>query len=641
MKKLITVLLLGLFLFTSVPLQASPTLVSLIINEDIIPGPDSIYLTVTGVYSDGSTSQIREGLGWYTSDTSIAEVSFSGRLTFKGKGGPVTITVYKSGVSAKKTVTVNPWPESIDIETQLVYSQNPYRLLVKGRFSDGETRYYGPEDNLVWTSLNPWVAWVNSQGVVTFTGEDGYVAIRAIAGNLSDTVNLTVDSESQSTAWRKGIKIKEELIYSATPQKLTLVVVMTDESEEEIANSAADWSSSNPEIATIDNEGTITFSGKPGFTTIAVSYGGYKYEKVVTVGRFLEKLSINQTLNYAQSWANRPKQLSVTASYNDGTQMQQTSGMTWLVDNKKIASITDSGLLTFTGKGGEVTVTVSGKGFNNTEVKDSVVVKIPEQEEVNPQRIYIDSNPISSQGLIKPKVYCIYDNGTVREITEQVTWRSKQPQTASVYQNIIYVSPNPGPIEIMASYQGLVDVIKGYVYKISGQKERVCQIRIKEHQVCYSFRPINLTALAMMGDGSVKTVTKDLKWKSSQPLVATVNQNGVLTFTGRVGKTTITAEGYGFRDELQLEVTPAELQPRVERLVLEGEMTSPGANQLKAVAIFNDGKIKDVTKEVVWNSSNRNVALVSAHGTVIFVAGLKPVEITADYLGQQATKVRE
>ncbi|MFZ5753973.1 MAG: Ig-like domain-containing protein, partial [Bacillota bacterium] len=518
MKKIFLILLLMLLVLPAVPLFAEPNLVSLTINEELVPGPNDIYLTVTGILSNGVTQQIREGLSWSSSDTSIAEVSWSGRVHFTGKGGPVTITVFKNGVSGKKTVTVNPWPESIDIETTLVYSENPYRLLVKGRFSDGETRYFGPHDGVQWHSSNPWVAWVNSQGVVTFSGEEGYVSIKATVGKYSDSVNTTVSESEEDNKWRKGIKIKEDIKYSSTPQKLTLVAVMTDETEEEIPAGGADWSSSNSEIAVVDSEGTIKFTGKPGFTKITVSYGGYSYEKLVSVERFLEKVTINESLNYTPSWEKVPLPLTVTARYNDGSEFIQSTGLTWSTDNIKVAAVSESGVLTFTGEPGKVTVKVSGKGFDNKSIEDAVTVEVKAYEKPVPQRLFMDLNPFPSSEPLTPRAFCIYSDGSIRDVTTLANWFSSTPETASVYKGQIYITPNPGPVKVGVTYGGLSDEASGYVDLLPGNKARIYQLRIKERGLAFTYKPVKLTGLALAGDGSAKDVTGKLKWRSSQPL---------------------------------------------------------------------------------------------------------------------------
>jgi hypothetical protein len=638
---LILSIIVSLFSFFSLPYvplaEAATNPLALQINEELVPGDKAIHLTVTGVFANGAKQQVTEGLIWTSSDTDIATVNAAGTVRFTGKGGFVTIAVRKGVASASKTVEVKPWAKSLDIETRLVYSANPYRLLAKGRFSDGTERYFGPEDDLVWSTSNPWVAWVNSQGVVTFTGEEGAVTIKAIAGSLDDEVRVTVDTGEETTAWRKGIKIKEEIAYSAEKQTLTLCAIMTDDTEEVIANESADWYSSNPEVAQINKAGEITFTGQAGITTIKVVYGGYTYETIVKVDRYLSKIAINQSLNYTPAWIGIKKPLSVTATYNDGTELIQSSGLSWTVSDSKIATISTDGQLTFTGEAGTLTITASGPGLGGTVVEDSLTVEVPAMEKPVPKRLYVLQNPLNDKnkdGLFQSTVLCIYSNGERHDVTEHVTWTSLSPETVTVYDKAVYLSPAPGRLELRAAFQGISQTISGYTNWVPGYNNgRVYQLRIIEHRVPFSFSPVQLTALAIQGDGSPKDVTAQLSWRSSQPQVATV-QKGLVTFTGRIGKTVITAQGFGLRDTLEIEVCPEDLLPRVERLVIEGALQS-GANQLRAVAYYNNGVSKDVTNEAVWNTSNKNVAVVSKQGTAMFINGLAPVTISACYGGKE------
>ncbi|HHY05600.1 MAG TPA: hypothetical protein GX532_01290, partial [Clostridia bacterium] len=76
-----------------------------------------------------------------------------------------------------------------------------------------------------------------------------------------------------------------------------------------------------------------------------------------------------------------------------------------------------------------------------------------------------------------------------------------------------------------------------------------------------------------------------------------------------------------------------------EELVLEGELAR-GTNQLKAVAYFNNGTSKEVTNEAVWNSSNKNKAVVTEQGCVMFLGEFAPVTISVHYGGKGAEITR-
>ena len=632
MKKRVWCLLICcLFLL---PLGAEAVdLVSLEINEEIVPGPRVTTLTVTGTLSNGIKQQVKEGLVWETSDPKIAQVEY-GRLYFSGVGGAVTSSVSKGQVSGHKTVLVKPWPETMVIENRLVYSEKPYRLLVKGRFSDGERRYFGPEEKVLWSSSNPWVAWVNQQGIVTFTGEPGEVTIRAVCGSLSDYWRTTVSEGEVPTAWRTGIEIKEtEITYRAKPQQLTLLTLYSDGSKEEVEAEIADWSSSNPEVVKVNSLGVISFSGEPGVAVIKAVVGGFTTERIVKVERFLKEISLNQSLRYVPEWDGVPLSLSVTAIYNDGVELIQNTDLVWETNNEAVAGIDEKGVLTFTGQPGKVAIRVSGRGEEGKIVEDVCEVEVPDIEKAEPRRLYIEHNPLILSEPFAPRVFCIDDQGKRREVTEQVEWRSLNPEVASIYQNKIYFSPNPGQINIMASYQGLTDTLSGYNSPLGSK--HLCQIRIREHYLPFSFQPVKLTAWGLYSDGSAGELNGQLRWSASNPLVAAINQAGEVNFNGRIGKTVITVQGYGWRDFLEIEVLPEDLQPQVEKLIIEGSLTQ-GYNQLAVIAFFNDGTSKEVTQEAVWNTSNQNKAIVTEEGTVMFLGKFAPVVITANYGGKSA-----
>jgi hypothetical protein len=639
MKKRLAWGLAWLLFLTAIPVWAV-SVVRLEINENFTPGPDPQLLTVTGILSDGIRQKINTGLKWSSSNEDIARVYGDGLVSFSGKPGVVTVTVRMAdipSVTTSKTFNVSPWPTRVTIETNLLYSDNPYRLLVRATMSDETERYLGPTDNVIWSSSNPWVAWVNSEGVVTFTGEDGYVEITAVVGSYSDRRNTEVSgSAGSNTAFPRGIRISTDILYSVDPLQLQLVSVMTDNSEQEIPSLAAEWTSSNPAVATVSRDGLLRFTGAPGFTTVQAKYGGYATEKLVSVGRHAEKISIDQTLNYTPVWDGQPLPLSATVRYNDGSVYQKSTDVTWASSNNAVAGIDREGKLTFTGSPGVVTVTVSAPGgVAGAVVSDSVTVTVPDTPKGAPSRLLIENNLYPSDEPVYPRVICLYTDGTVRDVTDLADITSSTPLTATVFEKAVYLSPNQGRVQIQASYESLTDTAAGYSENGKSSGSRTHQLIIKERYIPYKgSNPTQLTGLAVQGDGSVRDVTSQLRWQSSQPLIARITA-GRLTYTGRVGTAKISVQGFGLRSEMELEVTPEMFQSRAESLVIQGTLDQ-GANTLSAIATMNTGEMKDVTKEAIWNISNQNVAKITEDGTVVFPEGLKPLTVTASYGGVKA-----
>ncbi|MCL1898713.1 MAG: hypothetical protein FWG16_07840, partial [Micrococcales bacterium] len=220
----------------------------------------------------------------------------------------------------------------------------------------------------------------------------------------------------------------------------------------------------------------------------------------------------------------------------------------------------------------------------------------------------------------------------IHSATTKLVWKSRsQPIQQSIgtpRKGFAVISPNQGNISITATFGNLTDTAKGYSNNGKSSAGQTYQLIIKERYVPYKGAvPTQLTGLALQGNGSIREVTGQLRWQSSQPLIATVTA-GRVTYTGRIGKTKISAQGFGTRTEMELEVIPEMLQSRAEALLIQGTLDM-GANKLSAIATMNDGVTRDVTAETIWNISNQNVAKVTEDGIVVFPDGLKPVTVTA------------
>jgi uncharacterized protein YjdB len=88
---------------------------------------ETLQLTVTGFYSDGTQSDLTAaatGTGYETSDASVAAVGADGLVSALAPGGPVTITARNAGYSDSASITVADYPvpvlDAIDPEQVVV-----------------------------------------------------------------------------------------------------------------------------------------------------------------------------------------------------------------------------------------------------------------------------------------------------------------------------------------------------------------------------------------------------------------------------------------------------------------------------------------------------------------------------------------
>lgn len=124
-----------------------------------------------------------------------------------------------------------------------------------------------PDAIVNWSSSNPAVASVGSQGLVTARG-NGTVTIRAASGAKSLTAVITVAQEPTT------IKITSAIpSLIGVGRTLRLTATVRDPRNYPIATARVNWLTSNPSVATISSTGLVT-ARDDGRTAITAQSGG-------------------------------------------------------------------------------------------------------------------------------------------------------------------------------------------------------------------------------------------------------------------------------------------------------------------------------------------------------------------------------
>lgn len=153
-----------------------------------------------------------------------------------------------------------------------------------------------------------------------------------------------------------SIKFKEKLKYRSTPVSLSIIANYSDKTKATVKGSSVKWASNNKKVATVSSKGKVSFTGNPGKVTITATYKGKKASATTTVG--IKKLSTTTKLKYSK----KPIKINVTATYMNGKKVKPKSGVVWKSSNKKVAKVSSKGVVTFTGKNGNVSITATYKG---------------------------------------------------------------------------------------------------------------------------------------------------------------------------------------------------------------------------------------------------------------------------------------
>lgn len=199
---------------------------------------------------------------------------------------------------------------------------------------------------VTWNSSNEAIATVDN-GTVTALAT-GTATITASYEDISATCNVTVTDEV-------GVKA-----VTVNPERATVNVGETVTLEATVEPADAEyeltWSSSNPDIASVDNNGTVTGLAE-GDAIITAEAGGKTGSCNISVtGLPLESVELNET----EISINEGDTYTLTVSLNP--ENASYDSMTWSSSDDRIASVSQSG--TVTGhREGSATITVDVDGI--------------------------------------------------------------------------------------------------------------------------------------------------------------------------------------------------------------------------------------------------------------------------------------
>ena len=399
---------------------------------------------------------------WTSSNTAIASIDSNGVLTAKA-AGTVTITAAEGGEFASCTFTVkNGSPTGISA---------PNITLAQGKSSTLTARM----SNVSWYSSNTKVAVVKN-GVVTAMSP-GYATISAYNSSGASTCLVRVTDPPQSSALRLSSNKASTYVGCQYAFGLT-------------GGSNPVWTSSNTNVATIDDNGVLT-AKSAGETTIYVSEGSEtSYCKFTVMNGSSTGISQSSMTLINGSTA------KLTAS---------TSGVKWYSSRTNIVSVS-GGVLTARGVGYVTISAYTSSGASTCLVK---VIAGPQSSAIKP-------GALNASTYVGCK-YAFWQSGA-----SNPTWSVSDPNVASVDENGILTAQAAGCVTLNIS---------------DGTNNTYCKVTIMEGTPTGIY-PTMMT-LQKGKTGELSATFTDVKWFSSNSPVASVS-NGKVTAKS-VGYATISA----------------------------------------------------------------------------------------------------
>lgn len=210
-------------------------------------------------YSNEKLTKYAE-LEWSSSDETVATVN-KGKIKALTPGNAVITAVSAEKTAAEINVTVDLVPvKSIVLSTnQAEIKEEEEKTLTYSLFPENASDY-----GMKWKSADESIATVNEEGVITGIAPGQTSITISTPDGLIETCKVTV-IEKRIHVQSITLSTNQIEITEKEKKKLSYTIYPENASGYHLK-----WKSSDPDIASIDNEGTVT-AKKPGQTTISIS----------------------------------------------------------------------------------------------------------------------------------------------------------------------------------------------------------------------------------------------------------------------------------------------------------------------------------------------------------------------------------
>lgn len=451
-----------------------------------------------------------------------------------------------------------------------------------------------------WKSDKPEVASVYA-GIISAKGE-GTATITAIYSGQAQAVQVTVTKKVKALT-----KDKQKVdLRLGTSEEVTLTALYQDNSSE-VVSDKADWSSSDPSVATVIN-GTVTGKSS-GSATITAKYGKQSITLPVQVEviRRLDAVTEEVSLLLKDT-----KKVEVMATYPDGTVKDVSAEAEWTTSNEKVADAIN-GVITAYGAG-TATLTAS---YGTKTATIEVDVDRTRKLEVNEQSVFMRVN--TSQKMV---LTATYPDGRTEDITNLAKWTSDNEDVAYVSKGSISAY-STGAAVITAEY-GTKSV------KVQVDVETPRRLELSEED--FSLRTNEkkqLVLKATYANGHTEDVTAKANWSSSNEDVAYVAGGHVTAFTSGEAKVSASLGGKSASVTVDVDI-PRKVKTEPETLVMQ----SKEQYQVQLIAEYADGNETVITDKAEWSTSSDKVATVE-NGKITAVASGE-AKITAAFGNRKA-----
>jgi uncharacterized protein YjdB len=563
---------------------ATVTVSASVSSVEVTPNPAQVALEqttqLTATVRDANGNELTgRDITWESSNEAIATVNDNGIVSGMSEGD-VDITATAEGEAGTalvqvtrpvETVSVTPDPVTLDVaETE--------QLTAVARDVNGDEIQLN-SDSFTWRSGDQSIATVTGTGLVEGTGE-GTVEVTAEVNGVSGSSQITVNRPVVD------IEISPETATVEVNSTIQLTATLLDANGDVITGRTVNWTSSNSNIASVDNTGTVT-GNQEGDVVITARAEGISATADVTVGAPVDSVSI--TPDGATIEVTDTLQLDATLQDAGGNTLQRP--ISWSSSNASVASVDSNGLVTGESEG-TAQITADSEGVTDTVTVD--VTAPVATVTISPDPVDLDLN--ATQQL---SVELRDANGNVLS-GRTVNWSSSNSSIASVDSAGLVTANSEGTAQVSATSEGVSDSVNVNVTStVSSVVVTPDTARI------YADGTVQLSVQVLDANGDPLS-GRTVNWSSNKTGVATVNSSGLVSAVGP-GQATITATSEGRSDTSTVTVVEWGYIDAGQKftcgVLTDGEAYCWGENDTGEIGNGTTGGFFDTPEKVQTNQS--------------------------------------
>ena len=547
---------------------------------------------------------------WSSDNEEVATVDQTGLVTAVADG-TANIKATVGELQATYAITVQEVRlESIDIKEATTIHRGETETLEVTYNPDTTT----DDRTVTWTSSDTKVATVDGNGTVAAVGK-GSAIITATVGNHSDRCTVTVDAPlKQIIPENKSIEVDKNKTTS---------IEYTLDPEDTTSDTTVTFTSSDPAVATVDENGTVT-GVAAGKATITLTGAG---NVTATVAVTVNEIPIDAVaLNKYEAIVEKGQTTELTAAVQPDTTTDEDKTIKWSSSDETVATVstaqTDNGTVvtvTATDKGG--TAVITAEAWNGTKAECVITVPVHIENVSLPQDITLDRGKTTVLDIIcDPEenddtitsVEWFSDNTEVSAVSADGTITGIKEGTANITAKVSVTTLGEETKEYTATTQ--VTINERHLDEALGGQIAFedMEDELLKGQSIDMYDLLNLYDI--LSENEI-TDTVTIQWTSSDEDVASIDQTGRLTGV-KEGTTNVTAvvtakdgEGqvvgeYSAVTEVKVKEIPLE-SIAFDKIIKEMVVGSSETLHI----IYNPENTTDL-RDVEWSSSDATILSV-------------------------------